>query len=170
MAWRLLLSHRVMHIESYEAMQTFEREHASKSKEKKVIDIGSLDVNGSFRNIFDGYEYLGLDILKGKNVDIVSESPYEYPIDDESFDIVISGNTMEHVKAIWRWVIELKRILKRGGLLCITTPHSLPEHRYPVDCWRVLPDGMRALLQGHAGLDILEVRKTKIDTVGIAKK
>ncbi|MFA7044577.1 MAG: hypothetical protein WC186_09550, partial [Bacteroidales bacterium] len=47
---------------------------------------------------------------------------------------------------------------KKGGLVCIITPFSVPEHRYPIDCWRILPDGYRYLLEKESDFTILETR------------
>lgn len=112
-----------------------------------VLDVGSYDVNGTFKPLITerGWQYTGLDITAGPNVDIVSSDPYHFPVMDNAYDIVISGSTMEHVQAIWQWIPELVRVLKPGGLLAITTHWSEREHRYPVDCWRIMPDGMRFL-------------------------
>ena len=111
-----------------------------------LLDVGSLDVNGTYRPIATdrGWQYTGIDITAGKNVDIVTK-PYNYPFPDNHFDIVISGSTMEHVPAIWKWIPELVRVLKPGGLLVIATVSNCPIHRYPVDCWRILPDGIKYL-------------------------
>lgn len=113
----------------------------------QVLDVGSLDVNGSFRPLVEGrgWLYTGLDLQAGANVDVVADDPYWYPLVDNSFDVVMSGSTMEHVKAIWLWLPELVRLIKPGGWLLLHTHWSFPEHRYPVDCWRIMPDGMRFL-------------------------
>lgn len=42
-----------------------------------------------------------------------------------------------------------------NGRLCLIAPSSGPEHRYPVDCWRFYPDGLRALAR-YAGLEPIE--------------
>lgn len=122
-------------------LSMYQREHAD------VLDIGSCDVNGTYRPMIEehGWHYTGLDIAAGPNVDIVSPDPYHFPVADNTYDIVISGSTMEHVQAVWKWIPELVRVLKPGGLLAITTHWSEREHRYPVDCWRIMPDGMRYL-------------------------
>lgn len=114
----------------------------------RVLDVGSLDVNGSYRGLVEsrGWHYTGLDVAPGRNVDVVTCEPYAYPFDDGAFDIVMSGSTMEHVEQIWHWVPELARVLRPGGMLAIVTHWQFPEHRYPVDCWRIMPDGMQVLL------------------------
>lgn len=126
----------------------------------RVLDVGSLDVNGSYRPLVTkrGWSYVGLDTRAGRNVDIVTEDPFHYPFEMGTFDVVISGSTMEHVTAIWRWVPELVRVLHPGGLLAIITHWQFPEHRYPVDCWRILPDGMRYLFDQAGQLERYDIR------------
>lgn len=116
-------------------------------RNQSVLDVGSYDVNGTLRPLCMelGLAYTGLDLSPGPNVDVVSPDPYRFPFDDGSFDIVLSASTMEHVEYIWLWVPELARVLRPGGLLAITTHTSWPLHRYPLDCWRIMPDGMTAL-------------------------
>lgn len=149
-----------MHEESLQMMTdmltSLELETAS------VLDVGSHAVMGSYQPLVDslGWEYLGLDIMPGPGVDIVTEHPYEYPFDDGTFDIVISGSTMEHVQALWLWVPELYRILKDDGYLAICTVMSWGLHRNPLDCWRIMPDGMAFLLH-RAGFMYFD-----IETVG----
>lgn len=135
-----------MHPEAMQAMTTMLARIANRP-DQHVLDVGSLDVNGSYRELIAarGWRYTGLDTRPGRNVDVVAPDPYRYPFDDGVFDVVISGSTMEHVQAIWLWVPELVRLLRPGGYLAIVTHTAMHEHRYPVDCWRVLNDGMTFL-------------------------
>lgn len=138
-----------------------------------VIDIGSIDVNGTFRPLIEGkgWKYTGLDVTSGPNVDIVTVDPFHYPIKDNTYDVVISGSTMEHVTAFWEWVPELVRILKPGGWLCIHTHWQFQEHRYPVDCWRILPDGMEYLFYSTGVLDDFDIAiDNHMDIHGMARK
>lgn len=124
-----------------------------------LLDVGSLDVNGSYRPMVDrhNWQYTGIDITPGKNVDIVSDEPYRFPLDNGAYDIVISGSVMEHVEAIWLWVPELVRLLRPGGLLAIITHTNYPYHQFPVDCWRIMPDGMRYLFDQTGALERYEI-------------
>jgi len=58
-------------------------------KEKKVLEIGSLNINGSIRDFFENCDYIGLDLEPGKDVDIICEGQ-NYDANDESFDVVSS--------------------------------------------------------------------------------
>lgn len=137
----------------------------------RVLDVGSMNINGSYRPMVEerGWHYTGLDIEPGPNVDVVADDPYHYPFDDGAFDIVMSGSTMEHVQAIWRWVPELARLAKPGGLLVILVPHKFELHRFPVDCWRVFPDGLRFLFDECGNLERYDIRCINdMMTLGIA--
>jgi len=151
-------------------MRRFSKLYLDPNDSLRVLDIGSLDVNGSHRRYFlnPKWEYVGLDIKAGRNVDVVAEDPYCYPLPSGSFDAVISGQTIEHVEDVHRFVLEARRLLKKDGVLCIIAPWTWREHRFPLDCWRILPDGMRFLLGSIAELPVLEVRKVGDLCVGIA--
>ena len=41
---------------------------------KTVLDVGSGDINGNNRFLFDDCEYYGNDVIEGKNVTIVSKT------------------------------------------------------------------------------------------------
>ena len=133
-----------MHHDSYLEMHRILYERAGV---ENLLDVGSFNVNGSYRAIVAGrgWQYTGVDIVPGINVDVVSDDPYRYPFDDSQFDIVISGSVMEHVEAIWLWIPELARLIRPGGMLAIVTHTQWKYHPHPIDCWRIMPDGMRFL-------------------------
>jgi SAM-dependent methyltransferase len=123
----------------------------------RVLDVGSYDVNGTYRIYFPEtrFEYTGLDMTEGPNVDIVPSKVYSWEeVADDYYDIVISGQTLEHVEFFWLIVAEMTRILKKDGTLCIIVPNGFEEHRHPVDCWRFFTDGMIALAR-YVNLTVL---------------
>lgn len=124
-----------------------------------LLDVGSFSVNGDYRAMVEarGWKYTGVDIVPGRNVDIVSDDPYSFPFDDGEFDIVISGSTMEHVQAIWSWIPELARMVRFGGMLAIITHTHWRYHPHPVDCWRIMPDGARFLFDLTGVLENYEI-------------
>lgn len=119
-----------------------------------VLDVGSYDVNGTYKEWFpeEKYKYCGLDMSPGPNVDICPKNPYDWAeIGDNTFDTVISGQAFEHIEFFWITMAEIARVVRPGGIVCIIAPRGFDEHRYPVDCYRFLPDGMVALAR-YAGL------------------
>jgi SAM-dependent methyltransferase len=140
-------------------MKWFVDNYASKitKNEVRVLDVGSYDVNGSYRPLFNEskYHYTGLDMEEGPNVDIVLENPYDWDaIESNGFDIVISGQAFEHIEFFWKTMEEMTRVLKKDGLLCIIGPNGHGEHRFPVDCYRFFADGMIALAR-YVGIEPL---------------
>ena len=147
-----------MHAEALQAMTELLKRYDG-SDVADVLDVGSYDVNGTYRPLVTGlgWHYTGLDVSDGPNVDLVSPDPYHFPIADDTYDIVMTGSTMEHVEAIWLWGPELVRVLRPGGMLAIVTHWQFPEHRFPVDCWRIMPDGMGYLFDQTGELDRYEI-------------
>ena len=60
-----------------------------------VIEIGSLDINGTVRDFYNATKYIGVDVGEGKGVDIVAEGQ-DIDFDDRSFDIAVSAECFEH--------------------------------------------------------------------------
>lgn len=88
---------------------------------KRVIDVGSLDINGNNRYLFKSPEtYIGVDIMKGPNVDFVFPI-HQYPIGMAGIaDVVISTEMLEHDKYWEQSLLAMYNILSNGGLLLIT--------------------------------------------------
>ena len=81
-------------------------------------------------------------------------SEYSFPMPDNSYDVVVSGQVIEHVKKVWRWMPELARVCKPGGYVITINPVTYHYHEAPVDCWRIYPEGMKALCE-DSGLDVV---------------
>ncbi len=162
-----------MHPDSMTLMSRFCGAHAERIRGKAVLDVGSQDINGSYRSMFEGLgcKYTGTDIMVAANVDVVSDLDHlNFP--DASFDVVVSGQMLEHAKYPWKVVKEMSRVLKPGGLVCWIAPWTFQVHRdelCPYDRWRILDDGMKVLLE-EAGLIILDCQMYGNDTYGIGEK
>ena len=124
----------------------------------RILDIGSYDVNGSYRTLLDApnWTYTGVDLEAGPGVDVVLKSPYHLPFASGSIDLVVSGQAFEHVEFFWMTWLEMMRVLKPGGMVFLIAPSRGPEHRYPQDCWRFYPDGFRALAK-FGNCELIEV-------------
>jgi len=151
-----------MHPSSMSYMRAFVEQYVKPPC--SVADVGSYDLNGTYRELFDGCAYTGLDIVAGPNVDRVVGT---YDFGDEQYDVVVSGQVLEHVEDTHRWRDAIIKIVKPGGHLCVIAPHTWGHHRHPKDCWRIFPDGMTWLFKD---LDILECTMGVADTVLMARK
>jgi SAM-dependent methyltransferase len=95
-----------------------------------VLDVGSLDVNGTNRYLFSGGLYVGIDVLPGPGVDIVSPGHLFVPPSD-LFDVVISTNALEHDVVWYKTIHNMVRCLRHGGLLIISCAYAHREHGTP---------------------------------------
>ena len=85
----------------------------------RVLEIGSLDINGSVRTHFSAAAYIGLDVGAGPGVDLVCQSQ-DYDAPDNAFDVVLSCETMEH-NPYWRETFaNMLRLCRPGGLVLMT--------------------------------------------------
>ena len=158
-----------MHKSSILRMKWFIDEYASKTSNAKVrvLDVGSYDVNGSYKHLFEDnkYHYMGLDMEEGPNVDIILKNPYDWDvIASDSFDIVISGQAFEHIEFFWKTMEEMTRVVKKNGLLCVIAPNGFDEHRYPVDCYRFFADGMISLAR-YVGVEPLHAHTNSAPSI-----
>jgi SAM-dependent methyltransferase len=142
-----------MHKQSYRLMEML---RACISPGSSVLDVGGADLNGSYRPLFADCKYSSLDRA---NADIIVTG-YDWPIADEVFDAVISGQTLEHDGWFWVTMQNIARVLKPGGHAIIIVPAAGEVHRYPVDCYRFLYDSMDALAR-WAKLELVETQSEK---------
>lgn len=87
-------------------------------KQKSILDVGSLDINGNNRWLFDDCRYFGVDLYKGRNVDWVGDILSFHA--SEQYDVVISTEMLEHDHH-WEDSIEkMYALTKSKGLFVIT--------------------------------------------------
>jgi hypothetical protein len=162
-----------MHKTSYQLMTYFRDKYLPDMLGATVLDVGARNLKRespkaySYRPLFDRFQYAGMDIEPGYNVDIVGFENIPGP-----FDVLISGQTMEHVKQPWEWLKSLTPYFSK--YICIIAPHTWKEHKNvrkncPFDTYRYYPDGMRDLFE-YAGIKEVEIQTSRYDTMAIGTK
>jgi len=114
------------HREQIEWCNQIKEEYSEYFINKRVLDIGALDINGNNRHLFKDCEYIGLDVVKGKNVDVVSIA-HEYK-PDELFDVIISTNALEHDMYFKKTLKKMIELIKPNGFIFFTAAHTFKEH------------------------------------------
>ena len=121
----------------------------------RVLEIGPDKAPSTYRAVvgIQSLDWQTLNIIPAEQLTYLVKDEYPFPIADNSFDIVLSGQVIEHVRKPWIWMKELARVCKTGGLVITINPVSWPFHQAPVDCWRIFPEGMKSLYE-EAGLRV----------------
>jgi SAM-dependent methyltransferase len=157
-----------MHIESYKLMENAIRDYVigvdkkSATSTLNVLDVGSFRVgkDPTYKELMPvAWKYTGLDIEKGDNVDVVAISPTRFGFERDTFDLVISGQTLEHVEFPELWVAEIFKVLKAGGRAIIIAPSAGKIHYRP-DYRRILPDGMESLFKRNGFINVVVTLST----------
>jgi SAM-dependent methyltransferase len=95
---------------------------------KKVLDVGSGDINGNNRFLFDNCDYHGNDVTNAPNVTIVSKTK-DLPFDDNYFDTITSTECFEHDPEYNESFNKIYKMLRPGGLFFFTCASTnRPEH------------------------------------------
>lgn len=153
-----------MHKSSMLKMEYFKETYLNPNDYLKILDVGSFDKTGDYNYSMilneENWTYHGLDLRKGNNVDIIVENPYDWQeVEDESYDVVITGQALEHIEFFWITLEQINRVLKPGGFCCIIVPSAGPVHKNPYDCYRFQDDGVKALAE-YIKLKVIEYGTT----------
>lgn len=151
----------------------------------RVLEIGPNRIPSTYCHVVMGeaplrnpaikWDTLNLEDAPLRRLTYCVKDGYSYPIPNDYYDIVLSGQVLEHVRKPWIWLKELARICNKGGYVITINPISWKHHGVP-DCWRVYPEGMRALYE-EANLEVLlsvweclENVQNSSDTITIGRK
>lgn len=114
---------------------------------KTVLDVGSLDVNGTPKPLVvsRGLEYTGCDIEAGAGVDVVVDITRDFPAVDKAFsgrrfDLVMTLNALEHIFEPLKALDNMLGLVRPGGALLVVAPCVWEPHSWPSDFYRLLPD------------------------------
>jgi len=95
---------------------------------KVVLDVGSGDINGNNKFLFENCEYNGNDVIQAPNVTIVSNTK-DLPFKDNTFDTIVSTECFEHDPEYKESIIKIYNMLKPNGLFCFSCASTgRPEH------------------------------------------
>lgn len=143
---------------------------------ERVCEIGSKNYNGTIRDHFsEANNYLGIDMEDGDGVDLVGLATdvlgRRY---DESFDVVICCECLEHDPKFWETLKTIKRVLKKGGHLILSVPtYGFDYHGYPKDYYRFTEDTFNEVFfEGYEKLDLSKLQHANgcPGLAGIARK
>jgi SAM-dependent methyltransferase len=119
----------------------------------RVLDYGCADC--PYRSFLPaGVEYVGADIPGNPQASVTLRAGGSVPVQDASFDAVLSTQVLEHVADPQLYLAECFRVLRPGGQLLLSTHGIFVYHPDPVDLWRWTGEGLRTAVE-RAGFEVL---------------
>ncbi len=150
--------HREQHPEASHALFEDFVQRVNALERPRVLEIGSRARSGNVQvHRFPRADYVGLDVVSGENVQVVGDAhdlSAHFP--PESFDAAFAVSVFEHLAMPWKVVLELNRVLKPGGLVCVFTHPTYPPHERPWDFWRYGPEAFEVLFSAPTGFELIE--------------
>lgn len=135
-------------------------------KHPRLLEIGSRN-NTVYKELFSDYSnYTGFDIKEGNNVDVVGDahklSQYFKP---NEFEVIFSVSVFEHLAMPWKVVLEMNKIMKKGGICFITSHQTWGVHEHPWDFWRFSDSAWRVLFSKDMGFEVIDAQMGELATV-----
>lgn len=148
---------------------------------KRVLDIACGEGYGSNLLAASADHVIGVDIdlptikhasikYKRDNLSFVQGAIEKIPFETESFDLVVSFETLEHTTQHIRTIKELKRVLKPGGLLLISTPDKkaysdIPGYNNPFHKKELYQAEFEKLLSDHFSFHSLYYQNLQVSSL-----
>lgn len=125
----------------------------------RVLEIGSRSVQSDevWKSAIPDCDYTGLDILDGKNVNIIGDAHqlselFSY----DAFDLIICFAVFEHLALPWIVVEEISKVLAPGGMVVIETHFSFSEHELPWLFFQFNANALEVMFCPELGFEIID--------------
>jgi SAM-dependent methyltransferase len=139
-----------------------QRASRSASPGQRILDAGAGE--GRYRSHFEHLRYVGIDLAVGdpswdySALDVAGDL-LKLPFADQSFDLALCLEVLEHIREPQQMLRELYRVLRPGGRLYFSVPMSWHQHQKPHDYYRYTSFGLRYLLD-QAGFNVEALEPT----------
>lgn len=148
-----------MHPSSINNMKLVKTNYLSHLANITILDVGGRGLtedNRSYYPIFKDVcqSYFVADIVDGPGVTHIMNGPYSLPFDDNTIDLVVSGQMLEHSSNPFKSVAEMNRVLRSGGYMVLIAPSSGPRHDTQ-DGWRFMDDAFKFIAEDVGNIDIV---------------
>lgn len=137
----------------------------------RCLDVGCGD--RPYEYLFTHGSYTGIDVKdSGRPINMKQPDHFYdgnvFPFQNDSFDMVISTQVLEHVPDPLAMLKEMARVCKPGGGVVISLPFVYQEHEEPFDYFRFTRFGIEELLN-KSGLRIETIIKdsSALETIAI---
>lgn len=142
----------------YYSLQSFLSKYAAVKKKKlTLVDYGCGSM--PYKSLYSSYisRAIAVDIGKNPYADILVKEDEPIPLENHSVDIILSTQVLEHVRDVKFYLFQCNRLLKKNGLLLLSTHGLWPYHDFPADYRRWTRKGIEEEIKG-AGFSLLETQ------------
>ena len=116
-------------------------------KDALILDVGAG--HGDFAQIFSGRKYLSVDVVPYPEVDLACDFGECIPFKENTFDMLVLMNVLEHVYHFHALLDALFYLLKPGGSLVVAVPFMIKVHQAPFDFYRYTHYTLAELAKQH---------------------
>jgi SAM-dependent methyltransferase len=146
-----------MHPDSMRLMAEMKTRYLGDETGLLICDDGGLhnSPDKCYKKLFpNAHAYDIFDIVEHPSVHFVKPDPFVLCAPDELYDIVLSGQMLEHCQNPFRAVAEMKRVLRIGGHIAIIVPSAGRRHDAQ-DGWRFMDDAFKFISAEVGGFETL---------------
>ena len=128
-----------------------------KEKRQVIADLGCG--NMPYKSVFTPLteSYVGIDLPENPNATIHIDPVGKINLEDNQVDAVLSTQVLEHVIDPAHYLSEAHRILKKEGLLILSTHGHWIYHPDPTDLWRWTSSGLKKVVEAN-GFEVIHFR------------
>jgi len=133
----------------------------------RVLDVG-CGVK-PYEPLFGPYarSYVGVDPVENPRAELRG-SVEALPVEDRSFDVVLCNQVLEHCDDPAQAVRELRRVVKPGGRVLLSTHGVMVYHPAPSDLWRWTHEGLQRLFHTNGEWATVSVQPSAGTTATLA--
>ena len=148
---------------------------------RRVLDIACGEGYGTALLARTAAHVVGVDIVpavvaharrryRQSNLSFAVGSAAAIPLADQSIDLVVSFETLEHLEQHDEMMQDVKRILRPGGLVVVSSPDrqqysDLPNYQNPFHQRELYREEFERLLQAHFGQSFLVGQRVRAGSV-----
>lgn len=125
-----------------------------------LLNVGARDVSPGIPTVRDVFKnvpnYAGIDLFEGRDVTkVMNAHDIKEHFEENSFDLVVSTDTLEHDDKFWVTVENMRWATRPGGTMFIAVPGgATPFHEWPGDYWRFMKSGVEQFFAGWKDVTI----------------